>query len=86
MSRWAPVAKLTLSVDGDVLRRARIRALQSGTSVNALVREYLESFAGESPASRGLEDFLARAEERSGGSAGGGRAWSRDEVHERPGA
>ena len=32
------MANLTLVIDEDVLRRARVRALQQGTSVNALVR------------------------------------------------
>jgi predicted HicB family RNase H-like nuclease len=34
---------LTITVDDEVLRRARIRALQQGTSVNVLLREFLES-------------------------------------------
>jgi len=36
------VANLTLTIDEDLLRRARIRALEQGTSVNARVRKYLE--------------------------------------------
>ncbi len=37
---------LTITVDDEVLRRARIRALSQGTSVNAVLREVLESYAG----------------------------------------
>ena len=37
---------LTIVVDDEVLRRARIRALEQGTSVNAVLREFLESYAG----------------------------------------
>jgi plasmid stability protein len=37
---------LTIAVDDEVLRRARIRALEQGTSVNAVLREFLESYAG----------------------------------------
>lgn len=40
------MANLTVAIDDDLLRRARIRALESGTSVNALLREYLEDYAG----------------------------------------
>jgi len=40
------MANLTLTIDEDALRRARIRALEHGTSVNAVVREFLESYAG----------------------------------------
>jgi peptide/nickel transport system permease protein len=37
---------LTISVDPEVLKQARLRAVQENTSVNAVLREYLESYAG----------------------------------------
>ena len=37
---------LTITVDDQVLKRARLRALQEGTSVNAVLRECLEAYAG----------------------------------------
>ena len=40
------MANLTLKIDEDLLRRARIRALERATSVNAVVREFLEGYAG----------------------------------------
>lgn len=36
------MANLTLKIDEEMLRRARIRALEHGTSVNAVVREFIE--------------------------------------------
>ena len=36
------MANLTLSIDDETLRRARIRAIELDTSVNAIVRTYLE--------------------------------------------
>ena len=75
------MANLTLAVDEDVLRRARIRALQQGTSVNELVRNYLARVAGESEAAQGMNEFLAAV--RGGGAGSGGRTWTRDEIHER---
>ncbi len=39
------MANLTLTIDDEVLKKARIHALERGTSVNALVREYLERVA-----------------------------------------
>jgi hypothetical protein len=70
-----------LVVDEDVLRRARVRALQQGTSVNALVRAYLARVAGESEAALGVAEFFAAV---SGAGAGsGGRTWTRDELHDR---
>jgi plasmid stability protein len=76
------VANLTLSVDDDVLRRARIRALERGTSVNALVRDYLETFVGPDEVRRAL-DAIVEISERSQASSGpGGRRWRRDDVYE----
>jgi plasmid stability protein len=40
---------ITVSVDDEVYRRARVRAAELETSVSALVRKYLQNFAaGES--------------------------------------
>lgn len=76
------MANLTLSVDEDLLRRARIRALERGTTVNALVRAYLENFVGPDETRRAL-DKIAEIGERSGASSGsGGRRWRRDDVYE----
>ena len=76
------MANLTLSVDDDVLRRARIRALERGTTVNALVRDYLETFVGPDEVRRAL-DTIAEIGERSQASSGpGGRLWRRDDVYE----
>jgi plasmid stability protein len=77
------VANLTLTIDDDVLLRARRRALEHRTSVNALVREYLEGFAGANDASDAGRAFVALAERSSGSSGGSGRSWTRDDVHER---
>jgi plasmid stability protein len=77
------MASLTLKIDESTLRRARIRALEQGTSVNALVRDYLESYAGEAPARDGLRAFLAISERTQAGSGSDGRRWTRDDVHVR---
>jgi len=63
------VANLTLSVDDATLRAARIRALEQGTSVNALVRDYLVSYARPESAREAVHAFLERSP-RSGASAG----------------
>lgn len=41
------MANLTITVDEEVLRNARIRALQQGTSVNAVLAERLRRYAGQ---------------------------------------
>jgi hypothetical protein len=77
------MANLTLSVDAEILRRARIRALEQGTSVNALVRDYLESFAGASPRNEGIDAFLEASATATAGSGAAGRTWTRDDAHAR---
>lgn len=77
------MANLTVSIEDGVLRRARMRALEQGTSVNALVRGYLVSFAGQSEADEGLRRFLDVAAGSTAGSGPGGRSWTREELYDR---
>lgn len=76
------MANLTITVDPDVLRKARIRALEQGTSVNAVVRDYLEGFAGASATHQQAVRSLLELSERAI-SARAERRWTRDELHER---
>jgi plasmid stability protein len=76
------VANLTLSVDDDLLKRARMRALQEGTSVNALVREYLERFAGGDGEGDPMQGFLELARRTHASSGPQGRTWTREELYE----
>jgi plasmid stability protein len=75
------VANLTISVDDDVLRRARIRAVEQGTSVNAVLREQLIRYADRSAGDRAADAFLAIARGSGGDSGAAGRSWTRDELH-----
>jgi plasmid stability protein len=76
------MANLTIAIDDELLRRARVRAVENGTSVNALVRSYLTSYAGdELAAARAVVLELARRSTASSGPAG--RAWTRDELYDR---
>jgi hypothetical protein len=77
------MANLTIAIDDRLLKQARMRALEDGTSVNALLRAYLERYAGSGGTGEALSGFV-RIARRSGASSGpGGRAWTRDELHER---
>lgn len=72
---------LTITIDDEVLRRARMRALSQGTSVNAVLREFLESYAGsnvESTARKRLAEIARRSTASSGPA---GRTWTRDDVY-----
>ena len=77
------MANVTLAVPDDVLLKARIRALQQGTTVNALVRDYLASFVGKPPANQGVADFLEIANRTAASSGKPGRSWTRDDAHAR---
>jgi antitoxin component of RelBE/YafQ-DinJ toxin-antitoxin module len=72
---------VTLSVDDEVLERARQRAEALGTSVNQLVRDYLEQIAGKSDAAADAAEFARLSRE----SRGNARGWKfdREELHER---
>lgn len=77
------MANLTIAIDDELLRRARIRALEHGTSVNALLRTYLEAFAAP-PGQPSVADALRSiAGRHPAGSGPGGRRWTREELHER---
>ena len=73
---------LTITVDSNVLKRARLRALEEDTSVNAVLGDYLEAYAGGAVRNRhAVRRLLLLAE--TGESGRGGAAWTRDELHER---
>jgi plasmid stability protein len=76
------MANVTLNIDDALLRRARIRALEQGTTVNALVRQFLERFARDD-AARAMETILAIAERSKASSGSGGRTWTRDDIYDR---
>lgn len=76
------MANLTLTIDDDLLRQARIRALRQGTSVNALVRTYLESLAAPAGADP-MSEFLRLAATSEAASGPEGRTWRRDDLYDR---
>lgn len=71
---------LTITVDDELLLRARKRALDQGTSVNALLREYLEIYAGRQERSAAMQRFVARAQSARARSK---QSWKREDLHER---
>lgn len=77
------MANLTVTIDDDLLKRARLRAIEQGTSVNAVVREHLEAYAGRDAAREAMSRFVELAANASSGSGPGGRRWTRDELHDR---
>lgn len=78
------MANLTVTVDERVLRRARIKAIEQGTSVNALVGDYLARYAGLGSTEKALAEFLEIAGRSHASSGPGGRTWRRDDLYDRP--
>ena len=75
------MTNLTVTLNEEVLLRARSRALEHGTSVNALVRAYLEEYVATDRSNSAITNFLALAENTHGGSGATGRTWSREDLH-----
>lgn len=78
------MVNLTLTIEDETLKRARIRALEQGTSVNAVVRRFLESFAGVEDERRALRRFVELSEGTQAGARGPsrGRGWRREDLYE----
>ena len=64
-----------------VVREARKRAEAMGTSVNQLIRDYLEQFVGKADRKRLAEEFLRLSRESHGNSHGW--KFNREEIYER---
>jgi Family of unknown function (DUF6364) len=72
---------VTLSIDDQTLTRARLLAQRRGTSLNQMIREYLESLTASDPAQAVAElDRLWNEEEGDSG----GWTWNREEAYDRP--
>ena len=77
------MANLTLVIDDDILRRARARAAERGTSVNAVIRDLLEQFAGPSVAAAAVRSMFDVADSAGAAVGEAGITWTRDELHDR---
>ncbi len=77
------MANLTITVDDRLLKRARMRALEDGTSVNAVLRTYLERYVGVGDTIGALNRFARLAQRSAATSGPHGRTWTRDELHDR---
>ncbi len=77
------MTNLTISIDEAVVRQARVRAIQEGTSVSAKVREFLASYAqgGQSQQSAAQAFIETPRSSRANTSA---QTRRRDDAHDRP--
>ena len=75
------MANLTLSIDDDLLQKAREAALREHTSVNALVREYLKQYVNARERRLSALDALDTVAERTESTSS--ERWSRESLHDR---
>jgi len=70
---------VTLSIDKQVVARARKKADALGKSLNQLIRDYLQTLAGGDDPERSVEEFQSLS------GRGNSRGWrfNRNEIHER---
>jgi hypothetical protein len=77
------MSNLTITIDETTLRKARLRALAEGVSVNEVLRTFLESYAGvAAEQTAALEDLLALSRQAKSRHHHGTR-WAREELHQR---
>ena len=70
---------LTLSVEEQLVERARKKADALGKSLNQLIRDYLQKLAGGDDPERSIKEF----KRLSGQGHSRGWGFNRDEIHER---
>lgn len=73
---------LTLRIDEMLLDQARRIAMEQGTSVNSLIRDYLEEFVQKHDRQAKARKELARMFRESTADSGG-ITWTREELYER---
>ena len=65
------------------MKRARMRALEEDTSVNAVLREYLEEYAdGRREQIEAARRIIEDARRGGAGSGSGERKWKREDAYE----
>ena len=73
---------ITLATDEETINRSREYALKHGTSLNQLVRDFLQSLARQEDRDLVADEFLRNATGHSGHSSEGFR-FDREDAHRR---
>jgi plasmid stability protein len=77
------MTNLTITLDEKLIRKARVRAINEGTSVSARIREFLATYAeGENRQQAAAQNFIAAARRSKANSQGA--AWTRADAYDRP--
>jgi hypothetical protein len=73
------LVNLTLSIDKQIVARARKKAESLGKSLNQMISDYLRTVADGEDAERSINEF-----KRLSGQGNSRGPLSREEIHERP--
>ena len=71
---------ITLSAKEALINKARDYASKHGTTLNSMIREFLERIVQQEKSDTGLKRFLQLAENYSGDSKGW--TWDRNDIYE----
>jgi len=71
---------ITLSAKEALINKARDYASKHGTTLNSMIREFLEKIVKQEKSDTGLKRFLQLAENYSGDSKGW--TWDRNDIYE----
>lgn len=74
---------VTMSIDADLLKKARKIAIDKDTSLTGLIRVYLEELVAKENALRDLKAAELEAVFERSEAVVGKKTWSRDVLHER---
>jgi hypothetical protein len=76
------MTNLTLVIDEEDLKQARILALQQGSSLNAVIRDFIKDYIGRANRYHDVTQRILQKAESSPFSSQG-RKWARDDLYER---
>lgn len=79
MCTYYVAVNITLSIEEQLVARARKKAEVLGKSLNQVIRDYLQGLAGGDDPQRSIEEF----KQLSGRGNSRGWRFDRDELHER---
>ena len=76
------MTNVTLSIDENDLKQARVQALQDGTSLNSIIRDFVKSYIGQTKRYQQVTNRLLQHAEASTYELGAQKL-TRDELYER---
>jgi anti-sigma factor ChrR (cupin superfamily) len=79
------MSNVTVSVDRDLILRARAKAVGEGRSLSAVVGELLEAYVGSEDQSAALEEMFELADSLDIALPDAGITWTREDLHDRAG-